>query len=217
MKILHQKTKYFISVFIVTFVMSCSQIEFKKIPSPSSKKESPSLSKTVSQKPKKEKKNLWRGIEVADENKCSPYNKKKDYDYPDLEDEIIKKNLQGRHYSPYTGEMFNDKKESQIEHIVSTGEAHRSGLCAADRKARLFFASDLRNLTLASGSLNSQKRDKDAAEWVPNLNKCWFVWKVVKIKRFYGLTVDKEEKKVLEDIFRKCGCDKRWGRHDKEC
>ena len=214
--------KYFVYALLSIFTFSCSQLELRKIsPSPRQKK-SPPILKTVSKAPKK---NLWRGLVVADEMSvgkrgCDPYNRKKDYDYPDLEDEIIKKNLGGRWYYPYTGETFKSKKESTIEHIVATKEAHRSGLCLVDRKIRLEFASDMDNLTLASSGLNSgEKKDIDAADWLPQLNKCWFVWTVVKVKLEYGLTVDEKEKNALEEIFRECKCDKkgRDKRNDKEC
>ena len=67
------------------------------------------------------------------------------------------------------------QSETDIEHIVATSEAHDSGLYARDRATRARFASDLRNLTLASPRVDRhQKRAKDAAEWLPELNRCWF-------------------------------------------
>ena len=66
-------------------------------------------------------------------------------------------------------------RETDIEHIVATSEAHDSGLCARDRPTRTRFAQDLRNLTLASPRVNRrEKRAKDAAEWLPVRNRCWF-------------------------------------------
>ena len=53
------------------------------------------------------------------------------------------------------------------------------------------FARDLLNLTLASPSLNrSQKGDKDAAEWMPDQNRCWFAQTIVDVRLMYGLTID---------------------------
>ena len=49
------------------------------------------------------------------------------------------------------------------EHIVATGEANDSELCAADRATRKRFATALRNLTLASTQVDRhQKSGKDA-------------------------------------------------------
>ena len=48
------------------------------------------------------------------------------------------------------------------------------------------FATDLRNLTLASPEVNRrQKSGKDAAEWTPDRNKCWFAGRVLEEKRAY--------------------------------
>ena len=174
---------------LLVSALSCSQFELRQ---------SPSLRSVVG--PSKG----WRGLVVANENECTPYNRN-DYRYsPRLEKKIIERNLKGQHYSPYTGEVFRSLRDSQIEHIVSTGEAHRSGLCAANAKTRLTFASDMDNLTLASANLNSRKSDKDAAKWVPPLNKCWFAWTVIRIKRRYGLTVDRREVRALDGILRGC-------------
>ena len=110
-------------------------------------------------------------------------------------------------YSPYTNECFDDFSESHIEHIVSVSEAHDSGLCAADKRTKRFFASDISNLTLASPSVNYSKSNKDAGEWLPSNNRCWYVKKVIRVKRKYGLSIDANEHRVLRTILRSCS----WG------
>ena len=90
----------------------------------------------------------WRGLTVAPEHRCSPYERKRDYPYPQsVEREIVRR--LGAVYGPYTERCFASTTETDIEHIVATSEAHDSGLCAADRATRMRFAQDLRNLTLA--------------------------------------------------------------------
>ena len=80
---------------------------------------------------------------------------------------------------------------------------HDSGLCAADRATRARFAQDLRNLTLAFPKVNRrQKSGKDAGEWTPGRNRCWFAGRVLEVKRAYGLTVDRREATALERILR---------------
>ena len=60
-------------------------------------------------------------------------------------------------------------------------------------------ASDLLNLTLASPSVNRhQKTDNDVAEWLPDLNRCWFVDRVVQVRRKYDLTIDQREVDSIE-------------------
>ena len=128
----------------------------------------------------------WRGLTVAPESRCSPYDPG-DYPYPQsVEDRIVAQ--LGGVYSPYTGEWFADKYQTDIEHIVARSEAHDSGLCSAGAGTRRRFARDLRNLTLASPSLNRyQKVAKDAAEWLPEKNRCWFAHRIIDVRRAYSL------------------------------
>ena len=153
---------------------------------------------------KERKATLWRGLTVKEENGCAPYNRN-DYRYsPSLEKEIIEKNLKGKKFSPYTDEVFKSSHDSTIDHVVALSEAHDSGLCAADNEVKRQFASDLINLTLASPGVNRTKWNKDTAGWTPDKNGCWFARTVVKVKKAYGLTVDRKEVAALEKILGKC-------------
>ena len=108
-------------------------------------------------------------------------------------------------YGPYTGAWFESRYETDIEHIVARSEAHDSGLCAADAATKRGFSSDLLNLTLASPAVNrSQKGGKDAAEWLPDLNQCWFADRVVEVCQRYGLTIDRRERDVLASVLSGC-------------
>ena len=146
----------------------------------------------------------WRGLTVAPEHRCSAYDRKRDYRYPQsVEQDIVRK--LGAIHGPYTGQCFASTRGTDIEHIVATSEAHDSGLCAADQATRTRFAQDFRNLTLASPALNrSQKSGKDAGEWLPDRNRCWFAGRVLEVKRAYRLTVDRREAAALERILRRC-------------
>ena len=141
---------------------------------------------------------------VAPENRCSPYDKKRDYPYPQaVEIEIVER--LGAIYGPYTGTCFGFVRETDIEHIVATSEAHDSGLCARDRATQARFASDLRNLTLAAPRVNRHRKSgKGAAEWLPERNRCWFAAGVVEVRRAYDLIIDRREAEALEDILSQC-------------
>ena len=131
----------------------------------------------------------WRGLTVAPEHRCSAYNKKRDYPYPQSVERDIVREL-GAVYGPYTGRCFASTTETDIEHVVAASEAHDSGLCAADAATKARFARDLRNMTLASPEVNRfEKSGKDAAEWVPDRNRCWFAGRVVKVRQAYGLII----------------------------
>ncbi len=146
---------------------------------------------------------LWHGLVVAPEDRCAPYSPD-DYRYPQsLEARIIER--QGGIFSPYTDTRFSDPRETDIEHIVARSEAHDSGLCAAAPATRRAFATDLDNLTLAEPSLNrDEKRGHDAAGWMPERNRCWFVEQVIAVKFKYGLTVDAQEAEALDVALQAC-------------
>ena len=147
----------------------------------------------------------WRGLKVVPEYRCSPYNRRSDYPhYPEVEQQIIQA-MGGKIYAPYTKQYFQNQRQVDIEHIVATSEAHDSGLCAKSQEIKKQFAMDLLNLTLADPQINRyQKRDKDAGQWLPPHNKCWFAGKVLAVKSKYQLTIDKKEAFALENILSQC-------------
>jgi hypothetical protein len=152
--------------------------------------------------------NMWRGLVVAPEHRCSPYDKKKQYPYPQSVEDEITRLMGGVVYGPYTGRYFESDRETDIEHIVSTSSGHNSGLCSASAQTRKSFATDPLNLTLAAPEVNrcgvGGKCGFDAAEWLPEKNKCWFANRVVEIKRKYSLTIDIEEARSLESVISNC-------------
>ena len=148
----------------------------------------------------------WRGLTVAPEERCSPYDHR-DYRYPASIENRIVDDLGGI-YGPYTGRQFDSITETDIEHIVARSEAHDSGLCAADPTIRRRFATDLLNLTLAGPRVNRhQKTDHDAAEWLPDHNRCWFAITVIMVRQKYGLTIDQREATALDRVLSGCPID----------
>ncbi len=139
----------------------------------------------------------WRGLTVMAEDRCSPYGPD-DYSYPQSVEPHIAADMGGIIYGSYTGRMFGSTRDTDIEHIVARSEAHDSGLCAADAQTQKRFSSDLLNLTLAAPNVNRcQKVAKDAAEWLPDLNRCWFADRVVRVRQKYNLTIDRREADAL--------------------
>ena len=140
---------------------------------------------------------------MADEIRCSEYDPD-DYHYsPSVEPRIV--DAQGGIYSPYTGVWFDSIRDTDIEHIVARSEAHDSGLCAADADTRDAFASDLINLTLASPSVNRhQKSGYDAAEWLPDLNQCWYVDRIIQVRLEYLLSIDRAEAEAIDTVLAGC-------------
>ena len=88
---------------------------------------------------------------------------------------------------------------------MARSEAHDSGLCAATAETRRRFATDLLNLTLASPGVNrGQKGARDAAEWLPDRNQCWFADRVVGVRQKYSLTIDRREADALDRVLASC-------------
>ena len=145
----------------------------------------------------------WRGLVIAPEERCAPYDAS-EYHYPQSVEPRIADSL-GSVCSPYTCETFGGLNETDIEHIVARSEAHDSGLCAASPERKSEFASDIRNLTLSAPDLNRYvKGAKDVADWTPDENKCWFAWRVIDVRRAYGLTIDHREADALDAILTAC-------------
>lgn len=45
---------------------------------------------------------------------------------------------------------------------------------------------------------------KDVAEWLPELNRCWYVNRVVAVKRRYGLSMDAREAEAALAVLESC-------------
>ena len=145
----------------------------------------------------------WRGLVVAPEQRCSPY-AADDYRYPQSVEDRIVDDLGGV-YGPYTGRWFASKSETDIEHMVARSEAHDSGLCAANLATRRRFATDRLNLTLAGPRVNRyEKVDRDAGEWLPAQNRCWFAGRAIAVRQRYGLTIDRREGDTLDQVLAGC-------------
>ena len=149
----------------------------------------------------------WRGLSIAAEHRCSPYNKN-DYGYSQSLERTVIASMRGRIYGPYTGTHFKSHRDTDIEHIVARSEAHDSGLCSADPATRGRFANDPLNLTLAAPAVNRcgsrGKCAHDAAAWLPDRNRCWFASRVVQVRKKYRLTIDHREATSLEQVLSQC-------------
>ena len=109
----------------------------------------------------------------------------------------------GMDRTPYTCAVIGgDLRSTDVEHIVALAEAHDSGLPAP---MMLAFSGDPLNLTVAMPRENrSVKSAKDAADYLPPRNSCWFAARVLAVKARWGLTVDRAEAEALLDALAEC-------------
>ena len=105
--------------------------------------------------------------------------------------------------TPYTcADIKGNLRSTDVEHIVALSEAHDSGLSA---KQMLDFSGDPLNLTVSMPRENRNvKSDKDAADYMPLYNTCWFATRVLAVKARWGLTVDRKEAVALIDALDGC-------------
>ena len=117
--------------------------------------------------------------------------------------------------SPYDGVVYPNYHYVQIEHIVARKEADESGLCYRGAAARTAFATDLLNLTLAPGSLNASKGDRDVHDvrsaesslFRDSLTEhafCWWTAQTVRVKSKHRLSVDSDEKASMLEVLNAC-------------
>ena len=151
----------------------------------------------------------WRGLVVAPEQSCNSAEEQYNFvnlwrsslSNPNLKDDVIATNGL---YNPYTGEYLSHTS-SFPDHILDIYEALRSGLCDASTGTLGTFGRDISNLTLVGLGAVDQNLGKDAAEWLPEFNQCWFVSKVIKTRQRYGLTIDRAEADAIDNVI--MGCD----------
>ena len=96
----------------------------------------------------------------------------------------------------------DEQEGTDVEHIVALAEAHDSGLSADDM---VTFSGDPFNLTVAMPYENrTVKNDRDAADYLPEHNQCWFAARVIAVKQRWGLSVDEREAQFLKTALAGC-------------
>ena len=115
---------------------------------------------------------------------------------------------------PFSGETINFQRGVrtsalvQIDHVVALSNAWQTGIFKADLATRKSFANDPLNLLAVKGSLNSQKRDGDAATWLPPNKpfRCDYVSRQVEVKVKYNLWLTRAEKEAILRILSNPPC-----------
>lgn len=105
----------------------------------------------------------------------------------------------GRWIDVYSGNLIEDKKKIDIDHIFPLNRANNSGAFSwtADQKEK--FANDPENLLAVSSIENREKGAKGPSEWLPS-NKDYhktYVEKYLYIAKKYNLSITPEDKKTI--------------------
>ena len=120
--------------------------------------------------------------------------------------------LSGRLVSPYTGGVIDfvrgDRTSTavQIDHVVSLGDAWRTGAQQLTGAQRVALANDPINLFAVDARSNAQKRDGDTATWLPASKpfRCTYVSHQVSVKATYGLWVTQAEHDAMARVLSDC-------------
>ncbi len=118
----------------------------------------------------------------------------------------------GRWYSWYDGERFDNPSDLNIDHMVPLAEAPDSGAArwSAERKSAYANDRDLAAaLTAVSAISNRTKSAQDPSEWKPLRRSAWPQyardWIAVKLK--WSLAADRREVVALRTMLNTCPAD----------
>lgn len=94
----------------------------------------------------------------------------------------------------------------QIDHVVALSDAWQKGAQNIDVALRAEFANDPLNLLAVDGPANNQKKDSDAASWLPpnKTYRCQYVARQIAVKQKYNLWVTQAEYDSMKKVLQLC-------------
>ncbi|MFE6995980.1 HNH endonuclease family protein [Microbacterium sp. NPDC057659] len=118
----------------------------------------------------------------------------------------------GTLHDPYTGTTIHFVRGQgtselvQIDHVVALSDAWQKGAQALTAEQRTALANDPLNLLAVDGASNSQKRDGDAATWLPKNKdfRCEYVARQIAVKARYDLWVTPAEHDAVARVLSTC-------------
>ena len=129
-----------------------------------------------------------------------------EYPYPQsVESEIIAGI--GKIYGPYIGQCFATARETDIEQYRASVGSPRQRPVLGERgdESLVFTGYPQPDAGEASARVNRyEKGAKDAAEWQPRRNACWFANRTLEVRGKYGLSIDRREAVAIERTLAGC-------------
>ena len=109
----------------------------------------------------------------------------------------------------YTGEIFTDPRDMDIDHLVPLANAHRSGGYAWSAARKIAYANYLardNHLIAVKAGANRSKGAKGPEDWLPEREEyhCRYAASWVGVKRRWELTATPREFAALQDTLAKC-------------
>ena len=124
--------------------------------------------------------------------------------------------ISGQWLGPWTGEVFTDASDVDIDHHVPLGHAHLSGGWDWPRERKRAYANDLTHpasLQATSAPVNRSKGKQPPDEWRPEESAGWCRYAAdwISVKEAWDLTVTSAEVGALEKMLATCDDDASWG------
>ena len=122
----------------------------------------------------------------------------------------------GEWAGPWSGEVFSDAGEVDIDHHVPLAHAHESGGWRWDKARKRAYANDLSDpasLQVTKASVNRAKGKQAPDQWRPAERAGWcrYADDWVSVKAQWGLTVTEAEADALREMLETCGAADSWG------
>ena len=124
--------------------------------------------------------------------------------------------ISGQWVGPWTGQVFTDASDVDIDHHVPLGHAHESGGWRWDPKRKRAYANDLADpasLQATSAPVNRSKGKQPPDEWRPEESAGWCRYAAdwISVKKTWDLTVTSAEVDALERMLATCDDTSSWG------
>jgi hypothetical protein len=117
--------------------------------------------------------------------------------------------ISGLWNDPFTGNIYTDPSDLDIDHMIPLKEVHVSGGYDWSAARREQYANDISNpdvLIAVNRSANRSKGARDVAHWLPTNEafSCEYVRRWVAVKEAWGLTMDDVETERVLSLLGDC-------------
>ncbi len=110
--------------------------------------------------------------------------------------------IHGRWNDPYTGRVFTEARNLDIDHLVPLKWAWDHGAANWDQNTRVSFANDARNLFAVEASANREKGASGPLDWLPpNFGfRCEYVMRFKRIALMWHLEMSPAERSQMDAL-----------------
>jgi len=112
----------------------------------------------------------------------------------------------GKWLCPYSGKLFYDDDDLDIDHRVPLGYAHARGGASWPKHKKAMLANDPENLIAVDKRLNRQKGAAGPTEWMPPFHprRCEYLEKFDYVMQKYELKYFQAEERIINRMKKAC-------------